>query len=72
MRIKIFRLFLLFLPLTGFVACRPERASNSATAPSEDRPEWLTALIREQQEKPVANPPAEIVRYRSSASPSIT
>lgn len=45
-----------------FLAIGPA-AARTTEAPSRDDPKWLTALVRELERQPVANPPAFIARY---------
>lgn len=69
---QLFRALLLLLFLTGSLACRQDRPQRIATAPdynSQERPLWLTNLIRKQKEHPAANPPAKIYQYRYQRQP---
>ena len=48
----------LLLAVVLSAACAMEK-----TVGEEPRPEWVTALIRELESEPVANPPAQLIRY---------
>lgn len=63
---------LLFLLLVSFTACRQERAATGKTGTvlqGEEHPAWLAQLIREQQQRKAANPPAKIFRYAYRGQP---
>jgi hypothetical protein len=51
---------LLFLTFLISVACA---ANPAAPDSNSSMPAWLTTLVRQSEEQPVANPPAFIARY---------
>jgi hypothetical protein len=52
----------LFMLMPAFLACRQKRLTNTAYHIKE-QPSWLQELIHQEQEQPVANPPAQIYYY---------
>jgi hypothetical protein len=58
--------FLYLILLSGILACRQEGSSHAARAAANEQvelPVWLQAIIKKEQELPVANPPARIFKY---------
>ena len=53
-----------FLAAAALLAALAGCGSSSPSAPAEDRPAWLRALIAEIESEPVTNPPSAIFSYR--------